>query len=105
METVKCTRCHSKKPVEEFGYNKLGQPWHNCIKCREKRKEYKKTTTIDKKKPEVQEVFDHVRRLLSDDPVLEKYYMLFGMHKDRVMIEIPVEGTTGQATVGDIITM
>ena len=48
MEIVKCTRCHSKKPTEEFGFNRLGQPCHNCIKCRAKRKEYKKTKVVDK---------------------------------------------------------
>ena len=89
METIKCTRCHSKKPAEEFGFNKLGQPWRNCIKRREKRKEYKKTK-IEDKKPEVDEVFDHVYQLLMNDLCLENYFMIFGKHKDRV-IEIPVD--------------
>ena len=86
METIKCTRCHGKKPAEEFGFNRLGQPWRNCIKCREKRKEYKKTKIVDKKS-----VFDHVYQLLTIDLFLENYFMLIGKHKDRVMIEIPVD--------------
>ena len=90
METIKCTRCHSKKPAEEFGFNKLGQPWRNCIKCREKRKEYKNTKIVDKKS-EIQEVFDHVHQLLMNDLFLDNYFMIFGKHKDRVMIEIPVD--------------
>ena len=83
METIKCTRCHSKKPAEEFGFNRSGQPWRNCIKCREKRKEYKKS--------EIQEVFDHVYQLLTNGLFLENYFMLIGKHKDRVMIEVPVD--------------
>ena len=90
METIKCTRGHSKKPAEEFGFNRSGQPWRNCIKCREKRKEYKKTKIVDKKS-EIQEVFDHVYQLLTNDLFLENYFMLTGKHKDRVMIEIPVD--------------
>ena len=90
METIKCTRCHSKKPAEEFGFNRLGQPWRNCIKCREKRKDYKKTKIVDKK-PEVDEVVDHVWQLLMNDLFLENYFTIFGKQKDRVMIEIPVD--------------
>ena len=89
MGTIKCTRCHSKKPAEEFGFNRSGQPWHNCIKCRDKRKEYKKTKIVDKKS-EIQEVFDHVHQLLMNVPFLENYFMIFGKHKDRVIIEIPL---------------
>ena len=85
METIKCTRCHSKKPTEEFGFNRSGQSWR-----REKRKEYKKTKIVGKK-PEVDEVFDHVWQLLMNDLFLENYFMIFGEHKDRVMIEIPVD--------------
>ena len=80
----------AKKPAEEFGFNKLGQPWRNCIKCREKRKEYKNTKIVDKKS-EIQEVYDHVIQLLMNDLFLENYFMIFGKHKDRVMIEIPVD--------------
>ena len=82
METIKCTRCHSKKPTEEFGFNRSGQPWHNCIKCREKRKEYKKTK-IEDKKSEIQEVFDHVHQLLTNDLFLENYFMLFESTKTK----------------------
>ena len=97
METIKCTRCHSKKPTEEFGFNRSGQPWRNCIKCREKRKEYKKTK-IEDKKPEVDEVFDHVWQLLMNDLFLENYFMVFGKHKDRVIIEIPVDDKPKQTS-------
>ena len=88
METIKCTRCHSKQPAEEFGFNRSGQLLRNCIKCREKRKAYKKTKIVDKKS-ETQEVSDHVHQLLMNDLFLESYFMLIGKHKDRVMIEIP----------------
>ena len=43
------------------------------------------------KKSEIQEVFDHVYQLLTNDLFLENYFMLTGKHKDRVMIEIPVD--------------
>ena len=43
------------------------------------------------KKSEIHEVFDHVHQLLMNDLFLENYFMLIGMHKDRVMIEIPVD--------------
>ena len=97
MEKIKCTRCHSKKPAEEFGFNRLGQPWHNCIRCREKRNEYKKTK-IAKKKSEIQEVLDHVHQLLMNDLFLENYFMIFGKHKDRVIIEIPVDDKPEQTS-------
>ena len=97
METIKCARCHGKKPAEEFGFNRSGQPWRNCINCREKRKEYKKTKIVDKKS-EIQEVFDHVHQLLMNDLFLENYFMPIGMHKDRVMIEIPVDDNPTQTS-------
>ena len=50
----------------------------------------KKTKIVDKKS-EIQEVFDHVYQLLTNDLFLENYFMLIGKHKDRVMIEIPVD--------------
>ena len=43
------------------------------------------------KKSEIQEVYDHVIQLLMNDLFLENYFMIFGKHKDRVMIEIPVD--------------
>ena len=90
METINCTRCHSKKPAEEFGFD-----WGNLgaiavYKCWEKRKEYKQTKIVDKKS-EIQEVFDHVHQLLMNDLFLEKYFMLIGKHKDKVMIKILVD--------------
>ena len=58
-------------------------------------KEYKKTKIVDKKS-EIQEVFDHVYQLLTNDLFLDNYFMLTGKHKDRVMIEIPVDNKTEQ---------
>ena len=43
------------------------------------------------KKSEVDEAFDHVWQLLMNDLFLENYLMIFGKHKDRVIIEIPVD--------------
>ena len=43
------------------------------------------------KKSEIQEVFDHVHQLLMNDLFLEKYFMLIGKHKDKVMIKILVD--------------
>ena len=42
-------------------------------------------------KPDIDEVSNHVHQLLMNDEVLEDYFMLFGKHKDRVIIEIPVD--------------
>ena len=97
METIICTRCHSKKPAEEFGRNRLGQPRRNCINCRAKRKEHEKTKVVDKK-PEIQEVLDHVGHLLMNDLFLENYFMIFGKHKDRVMTETPVDDKPEQTS-------
>ena len=78
-----------KKVAEEVKFNRLGQPWHNCIKCREKRKEYKKN--------KIQEVVDHVPQLLVNDLILENYCMI-GKHKDRAIIEIPLDDKPEQTT-------
>ena len=56
-----------------------------------KGKEYKKTKVVDRK-PKVDEVVDHVWQLLMNDLFLENYFMIFAKHKDRVIIEIPVDG-------------
>ena len=40
-------------------------------------------------KPDIDKVFNHVHQLLMNDEFLEDYFMLFGKHKDRVIIEIP----------------
>ena len=45
----------------------------------------------EKPKPDIDEVFNHVRQLLMNDEFLEDYFMLFGKHKDRIIIEIPVD--------------
>ena len=42
-------------------------------------------------KPDIDKVFNHVHQLLMNDEFLEDYFMLFGMHKDRIIIEIPVD--------------
>ena len=42
-------------------------------------------------KPDIDKVFNHVHQLLMNDEFLEDYFMLFGKHKDRVIIEIPVD--------------
>ena len=86
-----------KKTTEEFGFNRSEQPWHNCIKCKAKRKEYKKTNVVDKN-PEVDEVFDHVWQLLRNDLFLENYVMIFGKHKDKVILEIPVDDKPKQTS-------
>ena len=85
MEPIKCTRCHSiLKKNEEFGFQRLGRPWRNCINCRAKRKDYKKTKVVDKKPEiEIQEVLERVRHLLMNDLFLENYFMLFGLVSTR----------------------
>ena len=42
-------------------------------------------------KPDIDKVFNHVHQLLMNDEFLEDYFMLFGKHKDRIVIEIPVD--------------
>ena len=45
----------------------------------------------DKPKSDLDKVFNHVHQLLMNDEFLEDYFMLFGRHKDRIIIEIPVD--------------
>ena len=45
----------------------------------------------EKPKPYIDKVFNHVHQLLMNDEFLEDYFMLFGKHKDRIIIEIPVD--------------
>ena len=45
----------------------------------------------EKPKPDIDTVFNHVHQLLMNDEFLEDYFMLFGKHKDRIIIEIPVD--------------
>ena len=45
----------------------------------------------EKPKPNIDKVFNHVHQLLMNDEFLEDYFMLFGKHKDRIIIEIPVD--------------
>ena len=50
------------------------------------------------KKSEVDEAFDHVWQLLMNDLFLENYFMIFGKHKDRVIIEIPLDDKPKQTS-------
>ena len=45
----------------------------------------------EKPKPDIDKVFNHVHQFLMNDESLEDYFMLFGKHKDRMVIEIPVD--------------
>ena len=45
----------------------------------------------DKPNSDLDKVFNHVHQLLMNDELLEDYFMLFGKHKDRIIIEIPVD--------------
>ena len=45
----------------------------------------------EKPKPDIDKVFNHVQQLHMNDESLEDYYMLFGKHKDKLVIEIPVD--------------
>ena len=46
---------------------------------------------MEKPKSDIDKVFSHVQQLLMNDDVLEDYFILFGKHKDRIMIEIQVD--------------
>ena len=45
----------------------------------------------EKPKPDIDKVFNHAHQLLMNDEFLEDYFLLFGKHKNRIVIEIPVE--------------
>ena len=45
----------------------------------------------EKPKPDIDKVFNHVQQLLLNDELLEDYFILFGKHKDRIVIDIPVD--------------
>ena len=86
---IKCSRCHSEKTVEEFGYSK--NKFTNCIQCREKRKEYnRKCKTPDDKPSEIVTVFYHTRQLLLNDEFLVNYFLIFSKQDNKVKIEIPM---------------
>ena len=86
---IKCSRCHSKKTVEEFGYSKNNKLFANCIQCREKRKEYnRKYKKPDDKPSEIVTVFNHTRQLLLNDELLENYFMIFSKQDNKVISEI-----------------
>ena len=44
----------------------------------------------EKPKPDIDKIVNHVQQLLMNDELLEDYFILFGKHKDRIMIDIPV---------------
>ena len=39
----------------------------------------------------IAKVFNHVHQLLMNDELLEDFFMLFGKHRDRIILEIPVD--------------
>ena len=45
----------------------------------------------EKPKSNMDKVFNHVHQLLMNDELFEYDCMLFGTHKDRIIIEIPVD--------------
>ena len=88
---LKCSRCHSKKTVEEFGYNKNNKLFANCIQCREKRKEYtRKYKKPDDKLSEIVSVFSHTRQLLLNDELLVNYFLIFSKQDNKIIVEIPM---------------
>ena len=77
---IKCSRCHSKKRLEEFGYSKNNKLFANCIQCREKRREYSQKYKKQVDKPsEIDNVFN-----------LESYYLIFSQQDNKVIIETPM---------------
>ena len=54
---------------------------HPCLPC----------ASVCVSKSDIDKVFSHVQQLLMNDDVLEDYFILFGKHKDRIMIEIQVD--------------
>ena len=52
----------------------------------------------EKPKPNIYKLFNHVQQLLLNDELLEDYFILFGKHKDRIVIEIPVNIAEPKAT-------
>ena len=52
-------------------------------------------------KSDIDKVFNHVHQLLMNDEFVEDYFMLFGKHKDRIIIEIPVDVAEPKATTAD----
>ena len=88
---IKCSRCHSKKTVEEFGYRKNNKLFASCIQCREKRKEYSRKYKKPNDKPsEIVAVFNHTRQLLLNDELLENYFVIFSKQDNKVILEIPM---------------
>ena len=88
---IKCSRCHSKKTVEQFGYSNNNKLFASCIQCREKRKEYnRKYKKPDDKPSEIVTVFNHTRQLLLNDELLENHFIIFSKQDNKVIIEIPM---------------
>ena len=52
----------------------------------------------EKPKPDIDKVFSHVQQVLMND---EDYFIIFGKHKDRIMIGIPVDVAEPKATTAE----
>ena len=88
---IKCSRCHRKQTVEEFGYSKNDKLFANCIQCREKRREYnRKYKKPDDKPSDIVNLFNHTRQLLLNDELLQNSFLIFSKQDNQVIIEIPM---------------
>ena len=92
---LRCTRCHSVKPDYEFGHNKKHEWYSNCIQCREKRREYKRNSktnkqeeTCETEQQTLQRLLEHLCNKISEDEMFDDYFILSGINKDRILIEI-----------------
>ena len=52
----------------------------------------------EKPRSDIDKVLSHVHQLLMADELLEDYFLLFGKHKDRTIIEIPADVAEPKAT-------
>ena len=59
------------------------------------------TPDPEQHKPDIDTVFNHVHQLLMNDEFLEDYFLLFGKHKGRIIVEIPVDVAQPKATTAD----
>ena len=62
-----------------------------------KGKKYKKTKVVDKN-PKLMKFSDHVWQFLIIDLFMENHFMIFGKHKDRVIVEILADDKPKQAS-------
>ena len=63
----------------------------------------KPTCDPAKSKPDLDKVFNHVQQLLMNDELLEDVSILFGKHKDRIIIETPVNSAKENVVIIHII--